>query len=294
MKSISLFIALILLTLTACPSSGGNVVPASAPGYNVTVLFDSTVQDKYKQSFRDAAARWEKIITGDLPDVTNVSTSSICKEVSVPGTVTVDDVVILVGTFTEAPGGLLGFAGPCGVRKSNALTILGEMKFDTKDMDGLLADGQLNATITHEMGHVLGLGTLWDNLNLVKYAGDADKNGCDDNPRYTGAKGIAEYKKLGGADADVPVENGFGPGSCEGHWRESIFKKELMTSFLNDGTNPLSKLSIASMEDLGYTVSYASAELFSLSLPDLLPQAQPLEATHTILVRPTGVMNDRP
>jgi hypothetical protein len=291
MKFTSLLIVLLLM-LTACPSS--NVVPPSAPGYNVTVLFDSSVQEKYKQSFRDAAARWEKIITGDLTDVAGVSTSSNCSEVNVPGTVTVDDLVILVGTFTEAPGGLLGFAGPCGVRKSNALTILGEMKFDTKDMDGLLADGQLNATITHEMGHVLGLGTLWDNLNLVKYAGDADKNGCDDNPRYTGAKGVAEYKKLLGADADVPVENGFGPGSCEGHWRESAFKKELMTSFLNDGTNPLSRLTIASMEDLGYAVSYESAEAFTLSLPDLLPQVQPLAATRTILVRPTVVINDRP
>ena len=296
MKAISPFVALILLALTACPSSGGNVVPASAPGYNVTVLFDDSVQEKYKQSFRDAAARWEKIITGDQPDVTNVSTSSNCKEVKVnmPGSVTVDDVVILVGTFTEAPGGLLGFAGPCGVRKSNGLTVLGEMKFDTADLDGLIADGQLNATITHEMAHVLGLGTLWDNVNLVKYAGDADKNGCDDNPRYTGAKGIAEYKKLGGADADVPVENGFGPGSCEGHWRESVFKKELMTSFLNDGTNPLSRLSIASMEDLGYSVSYGSAESFTLSLPDLLPQAQPLELPRTILIHPTIVINDRP
>jgi Leishmanolysin len=293
MKFISPFALLILLTLTACPSSS-NTVPPDAPGYNVTVLFDSSVQDKYKQSFRDAAARWEKIITGDLPNVTNVSTSSNCSEVSVPGTVTVDDVAILVGTFSDGAGGLLGFAGPCGVRKSNALTILGEMKFDTKDMDSLLADGQLNATITHEMGHVLGLGTLWDNLNLVKYAGDADKNGCDDNPRYTGAKGIAEYKKLLGADADVPVENGFGSGSCEGHWRESVFKKELMTSFLNSGTNPLSRLSIASMEDLGYTVSYSSAELFTLSLPDLLPQAQPLKTTQTILIRPTSVIDDRP
>jgi Leishmanolysin len=138
------------------------------------------------------------------------------------------------------------------------------------------------------------LGTIWDNFNLVKYAGDGDKNGCDDNPRYTGPKGIAEYKKLGGADADVPVENGFGQGSCEGHWREAIFKKELMTSFLNDGTNPLSKLSIASMEDLGYTVSYGSAEVYSLNLPVLLPQARPLEATRTVLVHPTVVINDQP
>ncbi len=285
-----------LLVLTACPSSD----PPSNPGYNVTLLFDSSVQPQYKAAFQSAATRWGQIITGDLPDIKQaVDTSSACgtgsNSVKIPGSVAgIDDVLILVGTFTEGPGGLLGFAGPCQPRTSNGLTGVGQMKFDTADLDGLQADGQLDETITHEMGHVLGFGTLWDSKNLISYSNtDANKDGCDDNPRYIGAKGVAAYKALAGPDATVPVEDKFGPGSCEGHWRESVFKKELMTSFLNDGANPLSKLSIASVEDLGYTVSYAPAEVFALSLiPDLSSQSPPRVRLHSVSLPMTGTIND--
>ena len=167
------------------------------------------------------------------------------------------------------------------------------MKFDTADLDPLMNAGLLNATITHEMGHVLGIGVLWDNKNLVKYAGDADKNGCDDNPQYVGVHGRAEWAALG-QSGDAPVENAYGPGSCEGHWREAVFKKELMTSYLNGGTNPLSRLTIASLEDLGYVVNYAGADVFSLADPiGLQPQGLPAHQ-HSILLLPTSVTNDTP
>jgi hypothetical protein len=300
-----LLIGFALLVLTACPSDNGNPNPPPPPppapgGYNITVLFDSSVAEKYEPVFQDAANRWQQIITGELPDVANVKLFEICApEVVVPGTVTVDDVAILVGTFTDGPNGTLGFAGPCGTRVSNGLTAVGLMKFDTADMDVLLEEGQLDETIIHEMGHVLGIGTLWDSKGLT--SGISSTQGqCGANPRYTGSKGINEYKALGGPDANVPLENLFGPGSCEGHWRESVFNKELMTSFLDSippGTaNPLSKLSIASLEDLGYTVSYGTAEAYTLSLlPDLLPQATP-ETTrlHSELIEPRVVLDDLP
>jgi hypothetical protein len=262
------------------------------------VLFDKTVATKYQAVFEASARRWEQIITGELSDVPNVQLSEVCApEVVVEGAATVDDVAILVGTFTEGSGGTLGFAGPCGIRTSNGLTIIGLMKFDTADMDDLLNDGQLDETILHEMGHVLGIGTLWDAKGLTSGI-SGNNNTCGANPRYIGAKGVAEYKALNGPDANVPLEDKFGPGSCEGHWRESVFNTELMTSFLDSipqgVANPLSKLSIASLEDLGYTVSYASAEAYTLSLlPDLLPQAT-LEETHlhTELIEPRVVLND--
>jgi hypothetical protein len=261
------------------------------------VLFDSTVAEKYKAVFRDAAARWEKIITGDLPDIAGPIdlTKLRCSEVSVTGSIpSLDDVVILVGTFTQAPSGLLGYAGPCSIRSSNGLTSVGQMKFDTADLDPLMNAGLLNTTITHEMGHVLGIGVLWDNKNLVRYMNtDNDGNGCDDNPQYIGAKGRAAWAALG-QSGDAPVENAYGPGSCEGHWREAIFKKELMTSYLNGGTNPLSRLTIASLEDLGYIVNYAGADAFLLSDPiGLQPQGLPVRQ-HSILLPPTSVTQDTP
>ncbi len=290
------------VTLTVADNAGGSAnrsvtvtpvtPPTSSNGYTVTVLFEPSVADKYKPVFQQAAARWQSIITGDLPDISNVDTSSICApEVSIPGSVAVDDVVILVGTFTEAPSGLLGYAGPCRTRASNGLTAVGLMKFDTADLDGLLNAGLLNATITHEMGHVLGIGTLWGNKGLTSGT-SSNPNACGTNPRYIGARGVAEYKALGGTDTSVPLEDQFGPGSCEGHWRESVFKKELMTSYLNGGTNPLSRLSIASLEDLGYAVSYNSAETFSLTASvGAQPQGFPA-VPHSLPVFPTGVIDD--
>jgi hypothetical protein len=35
------------------------------------------------------------------------------------------------------------------------------MQFDTADLASMQANGTLNDVITHEMGHVLGIGTIW-------------------------------------------------------------------------------------------------------------------------------------
>jgi hypothetical protein len=39
-------------------------------------------------------------------------------------------------------------------------------------------------------------------------------------------------------------------------------KSELMTGFLNSGLNPLSRITIATLGDLGYTVDYSTAERY--------------------------------
>ena len=65
--------------------------------------------------------------------------------------------------------------------------------------------------------------------------------------------------------ATVPVENTGGPGTAGGHWRESVFGNELMTGYLNPGTNPLSAMTIAAMIDLGYSVSLTAADAYSFT-----------------------------
>lgn len=52
-----------------------------------------------------------------------------------------------------------------------------------------------------------------------------------------------------------------------GHWDETCLGTELMTGFLNTGsgvTNPLSTISIGTLEDLGYSVTIENAEPYSL------------------------------
>jgi hypothetical protein len=67
----------------------------------------------------------------------------------------------------------------------------------------------------------------------------------------------------------VPVENTGGPGTADGHWRESVFDRELMTGTLDGGVaNPLSVISLASMADIEYRrVNYAAADAYVVANP---------------------------
>jgi hypothetical protein len=49
------------------------------------------------------------------------------------------------------------------------------------------------------------------------------------------------------------------------HWRDGVFDPELMTGFLDAGSNPLSVVTIASLADLGYTVDVNQADPFTLN-----------------------------
>ena len=84
-----------------------------------------------------------------------------------------------------------------------------------------------------------------------------------------------EYRTLRGGTGRrraVPVENTGGPGTADGHWRETVFRNELMSGFIGDPGNPLSRMTAASLGDLGYQVDIDAAEPYTL--PDLLELAE--------------------
>jgi hypothetical protein len=195
--------------------------------------------------FEQAAQRWERVIIGDLPDAT------------VSGVV-IDDVRIdASGVAIDGGGGVLGRAGPTLLRSGSSLPITGIMEFDSADLANLEASGQLFNVIVHEMGHVLGIGTIWRNRGVISGAGTA-------NPVFTGANAVAAYNQIFGTSAtSVPVENTGGAGTRDGHWRESVFQNELMTGFLNSGTNPLSRITVGSLADIGYQVDLNSGDPYS-------------------------------
>jgi hypothetical protein len=69
----------------------------------------------------------------------------------------------------------------------------------------------------------------------------------------------------------VPLENcasgvpaTCGPGNYNAHWREAVFGRELMTPYISVGfPNPLSAVTIAMFQDLGYSANYAAAEAYA-------------------------------
>lgn len=176
---------------------------------------------------------------------------------------TVDDLVIFVEVSSiDGPGGTLGQAGPCYIRGGSDLPITGQMTLDEDDLDDAQDLGILDDLILHEMAHVLGFGTLWEIQGLLTGSGTND-------PYFTGPQAISVFDDIGGASYSgnpVPVENTGGPGTRDGHWRDSVFDSELMTGWLTVGSNPLSSVSVASFADEGYAVDLSEADGFSLSL----------------------------
>jgi hypothetical protein len=231
---------------------------AKAP-FTITVVFSGGLNTAQKNAFKKAARRWSRVIVGDLPDVT-------------VGGQLIDDVLIEAsGVPIDGPGGILGQAGPTHLRPPNAgaaafIPAKGRMQFDTADLASMQADGSLNDVITHEMGHVLGIGTIWASKGLLSSPNT-------NNPTFTGANAKKEYGVLRGTGAaPVPVENTGGPGTRNSHWRETVFKNELMTGFVSSAKNPMSRLTVASLKDLGYVVDLTRAERYSL--PNLAQLAE--------------------
>jgi Bacterial Ig-like domain (group 1)/Leishmanolysin len=265
-------------TLTATVAAAGitgNPVTFTATGvaagYHIDVRFLTAMTPSRQAAFNNAAAKWETLIYGDVPDVMVNTPANACAPNTPALNETIDDIVIFATLDSiDGPGNILGQAGPCGFRGSG-LPFLGAMMFDSADVAQLETDGDLGAVIMHEMGHVLGYGTIWSGLSLLVGGGGSD-------PHFVGPEALAAFDDNGGqsysAGAKVPVENCCGPGTQDAHWRESVFVTELMTGFLNSGVpNPLSVITTASMGDLGYTVNYAGSDPYVVVNPLLAVRA---------------------
>lgn len=236
--------------------AAGTNLPGLSPGmsgvagFQIQVVFpDATLTPSQQQVFADAAARWSQVITSELPDVS-------------VGGITIDDLQIeATAPFIDGPSGILGQAGPTALRSGlRGLPYQGVMQFDSADVQMMESQGTFRDVIIHEMGHVLGLGTLWQSFGLLSGAGTAD-------PRFTGTNAAREYAALAGTAAtSVPVENTGGAGTRDGHWRESVFDTEMMTGFAESaGTAmPISRITVGQFQDLGYTVDYAASDPYEI------------------------------
>ncbi len=129
--------------------------------FDVEVRFVGTLPSASVQTaFSDAESRWEELLIGDLPAVAVTLAAAACSSVAHPAVAeTIDDVIIFAEvTAIDGSGGILGQAGPCVVRTTGNLALLGIMQLDEADLSDLEASSDLVETIIHEMGHVLGFG----------------------------------------------------------------------------------------------------------------------------------------
>ncbi|MEX0893467.1 MAG: putative Ig domain-containing protein, partial [Gemmatimonadota bacterium] len=239
------------------------VVPDQRAAYNLTVYPVVSVPAAIQPHLDAAVARWERVVSADVqggPVGAEFFTAQHCSGFGQEANgASVDDLLVMVNIDSiDGPGRVLGQAGPCGLR-GNGLPFVGILILDEDDLTPLVGTSTLTAIITHEIGHVMGIGALWDRFELLSGAGTTD-------PGYTGAAGMAAYQQLGGQAERVPVENQGGQGTAGSHWRESVFDTELLTGFSEPVgvPQPLSILTVASLVDLGYVVDADAADAYSL------------------------------
>ena len=216
--------------------------------FDIEFVFLDPFTDSQKNVFRLIARKWTSVIVDDLPDYEfTQGWSGECGDESfrIPNGEQIDDLRIYVTSFDvdDFPGAV-GWGIPSLLRETTHLPVLGCVAFDLKRAN-------LFITGLHEIGHVLGFGPVWRDLDLLQ-----DPNG---DPHFNGPRAIAAFNDAGGQSytgKKVPVqEDGV-------HWRGDVYGGgELMLPW---GGGRLSAITVQSLADLGYGVDVTQADSFTL------------------------------
>jgi hypothetical protein len=265
----------VLMLLVAAGCSGGDLstaptqvvtppvvpVPTSAYDMQLRIVGDGATP-RIRDAFAKGIVRWRDIIVGDIGTTRLDMAAGECQSWLPAIRESVNDLVVYVRvTSIDGTARVVARASPCYVNSDNRLPIMGFVELDSSDVDDLVQRDVLDDVVLHELGHVLGIGTLWNfRRTLLSDVGT-------DDPFFTGSAARSAFMQVGGAlysGFTVPVEN-IGPaGTRDVHWRASVFGRELMQGVAIPGGMPLSRVTVASLGDLGYTIAMNKADPFSL------------------------------
>jgi hypothetical protein len=215
--------------------------------FTITLNFTGGLSATEQGYFTAAKSFWESAITGyQAGPLTGIT--------------------INASGFAGAVGGVLGSAGWTNSHSVGGFqyATAGEMEFDTLDIP-VIGAGTFAEVVKHEMAHALGFGTLWVENGVY----------VDGSGAYTGSNALNQYRVEYSqpAAAFVPIELGGGPGTADGHWNESdggttttgtvdTFGRdmafELMTGWVNHPGTYTSRTTLASFQDIGYTVNLSA------------------------------------
>lgn len=231
-------------SVSSAAITSGSPDLSSAVNATFDIVVHYTGDPSFQSAFDLAAQIWDEVITADVPDVNSAKYGFI------------DDLLIDASVVAiDGVGNILGQAGPDDFRSGSSIPHHGTMQFDSADLQQMFNSGILTDVILHEMGHILGIGTLWSSKGL--------KSGFT----YTGSNALAEYRVLSGNSSalSIPLETGGGSGTAGVHWSEATFGNELMTGYVGSAPDPLSRMTIASLKDLGYSVNLGAADPYALA-----------------------------
>ena len=228
--------------------------PKAKGDFDIELVFLDSFTEDQKYALRLAAQRWMSVIAEDLPDYEFTEAwSAQCggHSYTIPAGERIDDLRIYMTTFdVDDYPNAVGLGGPSLLRETTYLPVLGCMGFDVERAN-------LIVTGLHEVGHVLGFGTVWDELGFIR---DLSRNDSNADTHFNGPLAIAAFNDAGGSSymgKKVPVQKMDGA-----HWRYSVLKGDVMGP---GGGGALSAITVQSLADLGYGVDVTQADAYSVS-----------------------------
>lgn len=229
-------------SVSSAAIASGSPDLSSAMNATFDIVVHYTGDPSFQSAFDLAAQIWDEVITADVPDVNSAKYGFIDDLLIDASVVAIDG----VGNILGRPG-LTTFEA---ARRFPTTARCSSIQPTCSRCSGILTD-----VILHEMGHILGIGTLWSSKGL--------KSGFT----YTGSNALAEYRVLSGNSSalSIPLETGGGSGTAGVHWSEATFGNELMTGYVGSAPDPLSRMTIASLKDLGYSVNLGAADPYALA-----------------------------
>lgn len=118
-------------------------------------------------------------------------------------TASLSEGLVTVGAVAEGTAFMTATArDPGGGARPTSLPVFGGMIFDVDDLDRVEERGGLVEVILHEMGHVLGFGSLWGRLDLIR-----DPTGFFGFPvdtHFAGSRAIEAFQSM--ADMGYTVD----------------------------------------------------------------------------------------
>lgn len=244
-------------------------------GFNIELVFvDDSFTPAQQDIVRDAAAHWERVIIGDVPDIDNYQqypkdewSDFLAAQIQVNDVV--DDLRIFVAARDiDGADGTIASTWASEIRLIGWLPILAQIKYDTADL--YRGTEYFYSAMLHEIGHALGFGTIWRFLGLLQNPSQDSADRVD--TYFSGGLARVAFNQAGGrtyTGRKVPVENNelFG---VDTHWRELVFWNELMSGFRwsdDTGIDPLSAITIQALADMGYAVDVSQADPYTLPTP---------------------------
>ena len=216
----------------------------AAGDFDIELVLLSSFTERQKEDLKYAVRRWMAVITKDLPDYTFTQNwSGRCggQPYEISAGERIDDLRIYVRREEMEVG---GWGGPRLLREETHLPVVGCMAFSTKETR------LLPSLAIHEMGHVLGFGTIWEILGFYQNPPDGDKH-------FNGPLAIAAFNDAGGRNytgKKVPLEN-------RAHWRLSVLPDEVL---ITGSGRILSAITVQSLADLGYGVDFTQSDPYTI------------------------------